>query len=593
MHGPRRAGVGVRLALVSDPLHALRPNIVVVMADDLGCCDLGAYGNSDAETPHLDALAAASLRHEAFTVAPVCAPTRAGFLTGRHHLRCGVYGVHGGQDYLDRGERTIAEVLAGAGYACGMWGKWHSGHSDGFHPWQRGFAEAVSLRLYRHRDPLGKRNGATVAFPDRWADAVLVDEALAFLDRERARPCFAFLASMTPHGPLDAPADLQEHFAAQGLSPRLALLHAQVHGLDQAIGRLRRGLADLALPRETVFVFLSDNGPAMNENDFSDAERARRNGLGWRGWKGDVWEAGVRSPLFIHWPDRLAPRLEAQPADIHDLFPTFCAWAGAELPADQRPLDGRDLSPALRGVPCVDKAIPSWVHPAFPPYEGDRARRAALDEMRPKSAADRAALAAADQVMALRLGDWKLTRNADRLRDGGAGHEELHHLIDDPCERVDRLTTEPHCAAAIRQRLDAWWEEIRSEERAFLPPQLLVRGQEAVLPASACCWLSATLRNDIAAIEGFQRSGDSARWSIWSADQRLSHPRLTWWQGRRPTPGTQLAVECSGARITGLVTNEGSIQWQDALPIDDGPGTLAVTWLSNQGPAAALASIVL
>ena len=131
-----------------------QPNIVVVMADDLGACDLGAYGNRDAHTPHIDALASEGVRHEAFYVAPVCAPTRAAFLTGRHHLRTGVYGVHGGQDFLDPHEQTIADVLKTAGYVTGLYGKWHSGYGSRYEPWDRGFDDVCKLRLYKHRDPL-------------------------------------------------------------------------------------------------------------------------------------------------------------------------------------------------------------------------------------------------------------------------------------------------------------------------------------------------------------------------------------------------------------------------------------------------------
>ncbi|NBD37214.1 MAG: sulfatase-like hydrolase/transferase, partial [Verrucomicrobia bacterium] len=115
------------------------PNIVLILADDLGACDLGFFGNADASTPVLDALAGRSLRHEAFYVTPVCAPTRAALLTGRHHLRTGVAGVHGGKDHIHRSETLLPEVLKEAGYVSGIWGKWHSGTADGYLPHQRGF----------------------------------------------------------------------------------------------------------------------------------------------------------------------------------------------------------------------------------------------------------------------------------------------------------------------------------------------------------------------------------------------------------------------------------------------------------------------
>lgn len=348
----------------------MQPNIVILLADDLGACDLGFYGNEDAKTPALDALAARSLRHEAFYVTPVCAPTRAALLTGRHHLRTGVAGVHGGKDHIHLSERLLPQVLKEAGYVSGIWGKWHSGTANGYLPHQRGFDESLILRLYRHRDPQGSIDGGPqVSFDGRWGDDVIVDHALDFARRYRERPFLAFVSSMTPHAPLDAPeAEVARFMEERHLSRKVATLHVQVAQLDAAIGRFVSELKALDTNgRETIVLFLSDNGPAMLENDLTDAERARRNVLGWRGWKGDVWEAGIRTPLLIHRIGKTDTGEVRQPADATDLLPTLAAWAGIEELPVEKPLDGRDIGPMLAGETMADKPVHSWVHPAIPP----------------------------------------------------------------------------------------------------------------------------------------------------------------------------------------------------------------------------------
>ncbi len=554
------------------------PNIVVVLVDDTGACDLGFYGNPDAETPRLDALAWESLRHEAFCVTPVCAPTRAAFLTGRHHLRTGVSHVHGGKDYLSRGERTVAEVLGAAGYATGLWGKWHNGITEGYLPHQRGFDETLRLQLYRHRDPVGTlASGEKREFDGRWADDVIVDHCLDFARRCGERPFFGVVASMTPHGPLDAPADVVARMEARGMSPRLARLHGQMSGLDAAVGRLVDGLRNLdAGGRETAVVFFSDNGPAMFENAFTDADRERRNVLRWRGWKGDVWENGVRTPLFVHWPGRFAPGDVAQPADVTDLLPTFAAWAGAELLEDQRPLDGRDITPLLDGERLADKPIFHWVHPAIPPVEGAAwaEQRERLDEYRPVQPREKAHMAARDQVMAIRRGAWKLVFNGDANRDADPGMH-LGDLIDDPREVCNLRDERPGVVARLSEELERWWEDVRDEGAAFRPPRLVIAAEGvAFLRATCVSRHSPGLRNGVGVLAGFGRAGDVAAWDLESQRSRSVAPVLEWGDANGLPVGARVRLECSGSVIEGLVRGGGGLAWDGNLCVDAGPTTL-------------------
>ncbi|MGF1448111.1 MAG: sulfatase-like hydrolase/transferase [Opitutales bacterium] len=570
-----------------------RPNIVLVLTDDMGACDLGFYGNADARTPRLDALAANSVRHEAFYVTPVCAPTRAALLTGRHHLRTSVAGVHGGKDHVHLSETLLPQLLKRAGYATGIWGKWHSGTSDGYLPHQRGFDETLLLRLYRHRDPVGQANGGEpIPFEGRWGDDVIVEHALDFARRHADQPFFAMVASMTPHGRLDAPAEEIERLMREdGLTRNLATLHAQMAHLDAAIGRLVDGLNALDTGgRETILLFLSDNGPAMLENDFTDLERDRRNNLHWRGWKGDVWEGGIRTPLFIHRIGSSDTGVIKQPADATDLLPTFVAWAGAEYAADQLPLDGRDLTPMLAGEVLPEKPVYTWVHPAIPPYPNRGDSRIAQDEYGPVSPEIKSQLAATEQVLALRQGDWKITRNADLNKPWGAEPPVfLGNVVADPLERRNLAT-----AAAQQDRLqgltgdlDAWWQGILDEPHSFSPPTLLLRAEaNAWYRATATAAISNDLRNEVIAIRGFQRAGQFARWSLHAEAARTVQPKIGWWRDGTMPEGSQIVLRCSGSESIATAAPDGSLTWSAPLDIDAGPNTLELELLRLPAPLA-------
>src|SRR6056297_1278911 len=172
-----------------------KPNFVLVLTDDMGWSDLSLHGNRILETPHLDNLAKQSAQFAKFNVNPVCAPSRASLLTGRHFLRTGVSHVHGGKEYIALNEKLLPEILQEKGYATGLWGKWHSGQTDGYQPWQRGFDEAYKAKLYQHRNSEGLFNGKPVQH-QKWGSEVIVDYALDFMKRNRNQPFFAYLPLM-------------------------------------------------------------------------------------------------------------------------------------------------------------------------------------------------------------------------------------------------------------------------------------------------------------------------------------------------------------------------------------------------------------
>lgn len=343
---------------------ATRPNVLVIMADDLGYADLGVHGGAEVRTPHLDALAATGVRcTNAYVSAPYCSPSRAGFLTGRYQTRFGhEFNPHVGDEArlgLPLGERTIADRLRAAGYATGLIGKWHQGFSPAHHPLARGFdeffgflvgahnfhlrpdaapkfgtAQAQNL-IYRGREPQ-KLSGHTTA--------LFTDEAVRFIDRQAARPWFLFLSFNAVHTPLEIAADTLARLPAAVTDPARRGYLSLLLGLDDAVGRLTAHLRRPGRERDTLVFFLSDNGGSGRRGFF--AYNTGRN-FPLRGDKGQMLEGGIRVPFFAVWPGRFPPGTTCDaPLSALDLVPTACAAAGAPV-ADA--LDGMNLLPHLAG----------------------------------------------------------------------------------------------------------------------------------------------------------------------------------------------------------------------------------------------------
>ena len=320
----------------------IKPNIVLIVTDDQGWWDVGIHGNEEIETPHLDQLAAEGVELTRFYVQPVCAPTRAGLMTGRHYLRTGLYNTRFGGDTLDLDERTLAEALREAGYRTGIFGKWHLGEYRRFHPDQRGFEETVFFSAghterYWEPDALLK-NGRSVRVRGHITD-VLTDAASTFVRSSREQPFFLYLAYNVPHSPLLVTDALHEKYRAKGIGSNDARIYGLVEQCDAAIGRLLDVIDSAGLEQDTVVIFMSDNG---------GVSRHYRAGL--RGGKASVYEGGVRSPFFARWPGRFEPGRKSNARGSHlDLFPTLLEIAGGTVQGE-RPLDGKSLLPLLLGA---------------------------------------------------------------------------------------------------------------------------------------------------------------------------------------------------------------------------------------------------
>ncbi len=432
-----------------------KPNLIVIMADDLGYADVGFNGNSEIPTPNIDRIAAGGVVFtDAYVTFTVCAPSRAGFITGRYPQRFGfernpAYRPHSHETGLPREEKTLAEVLRPAGYTSALIGKWHLGAHDDLHPLARGFDEFfghVGGGKRYFPELLTKKNTAdardewdsyhtwiTRGFEPVQTTEYLTDEftreAVGFLRRRAdspAQPFFLFLAYNAPHGPLEAPAEDIAKFAHIGNEKRRAYA-AMVSVMDRGIGRILDLLDERKMAENTLIVFLSDNGGASNTHG------SRNTPL--RGGKSEPWEGGWRVPMAARWPGVFpAGAKYSQPVSSMDIFATIAAANG--LQADpERPLDGVNLTPYVRGD-----------HPGAP---HERIYLRMFDS----------------GAFAMRDGDYKIVRPKNETG------VKLFNLADDIAEKRDMAAANPERVEALVSDYKRWSAELKEPAFEGLKPR--------------------------------------------------------------------------------------------------------------------------
>ncbi|QDT33545.1 sulfatase-like hydrolase/transferase [Thalassoglobus polymorphus] len=324
-----------------------RPNVVLIMTDDQGFGDLSSHGNPFISTPVQDALGNSGARFDRFFVSPVCAPTRASLLTGRYHLRTGVSGVTRGYENIRSEEITIAEVLKEAGYATACFGKWHNGRHMPMHPNGQGFETFFGFcggHWNTYFNPPLEENGIPVHEEGYIAD-IFTDKAIEFMQASKDRPWFCYVAYNTPHSPWRVPQKYWEKYNGKGLDTKAQCAYAMVENIDENLGRILKYLKQSGAEKETIVIFLTDNG----------ANSPRFN-AGMKGYKGSVDEGGTRVPFFIRYPGVIEPGTVVKPIAFHlDVLPTLAELCHVELKQDhQKKLDGVSLVPLLKKLPEVE-----------------------------------------------------------------------------------------------------------------------------------------------------------------------------------------------------------------------------------------------
>lgn len=402
-----------------------KPNIILILADDLGHADLGFTGASDIPTPNLDRLAKSGIVFtNGYVSHPFCSPTRAGLMTGRYQQRFGhennpIYDPSNFTAGLPTSQTTVAQLLRNAGYATCLTGKWHLGAASKFLPSERGFSDMFYFRGGGHdyfkQELTGapreylipiERDGKAVAEPEYLTDA-LSREAASFIRRHRSDPFFLYLAYNTPHTPIQTAShhnDRVKHIADEKRRGYAAMVVA----LDQGVGTVLRALSENNLEEHTLIAFLSDNGGPIYVTASHNTP--------FREGKGTVYEGGIRVPFLMRWPGKLRPGKYDQPVISLDFLPTFTALAGAKTPSN---VDGVNLLPFLLG------------QKSGPPHDKLFWR------------------AGGGVSYAVREGRYKLARQA-------GGPEQLYDLETDISEAKDLSETKPDILKRLRASYDAW-----------------------------------------------------------------------------------------------------------------------------------------
>lgn len=401
-----------------------KPNILIILTDDQGFWDVGVHGNAYIDTPVMDKLAKEGVNLKRFYAAPVCAPTRAGLLTGRYALRTGVYNTRFGGDTLDAGEITIAELLKNRGYRTGIFGKWHLGMYSPSSPNAQGFEQALTfshghIERYDYPSQL-TLNGEPVETRGYITDLV-TDATIKFIKKNKDAPFFCYLPYNVPHEPFEVgdAVKLQGRgdklitkYLERGLELRDARIYAMIERCDQNIGRILDTIADCQLKEQTCIFFMSDNG------GINDVYKA-----GLRGFKSHVWEGGVRVPFFAYWPDHFATGVQSNSMASHvDLLPTICEMTQTPIPSD-RTIDGKSILAVLNnpGQPSPHKYVyHTWNR--YVPRDDN---------------------------------NWAIGGQRFKLANG-----ELYDLENDPGEQNNIASQHPEKVKELRQEFVRWFKDV-------------------------------------------------------------------------------------------------------------------------------------
>jgi arylsulfatase A-like enzyme len=436
-------------ALAGSPVHAAPPNIILVMTDDQGYGDLACHGNPHIQTPHLDAFYKQAARFTDFHVSPTCAPTRSALLTGRHEFKNGVTHTIQERERLTLQAFTVAQLLKSAGYATGIFGKWHLGDEAEYQPNRRGFDEVFIHgaggigQTYpgscgdapgnTYFDPAILHNGKFEKTKGYCTD-VFFNQALAWIDQRRqtGEPFFAYITPNCPHAPLDCPPEYEAPYTGK-VPPNVAKFYGMITNIDDNFGRLTAKLDEWKLTDNTLVIFMTDNGTATGSRVFN---------AGMRGAKGSPYQGGTRVPALWRWPNGFAGGRELPQLTAHiDIFPTLAEITGAKVPAEfATQVEGRSLLPLLKDAHANQHSA-TWDDRVLVTHVGRWEKGKAQQHKY--------------SACSIRNSRFTLV-NAGRMGENW----ELFDLHADPGESKNVLADHPDVVKELKGQLDAWWQEV-------------------------------------------------------------------------------------------------------------------------------------
>lgn len=435
------------------------PNVILIVTDDQGYGDLACNGNPWIKTPEMDKLYQQGVRLTDFHVDPTCAPTRAALMTGRYSARTGVWLTYGSRNHLRRDEVTMADVFKQNGYKTAILGKWHMGDNYPFRPSDRGFDESLihgggvvgetpDYWDNNYYDDVYFRNNQPEKVKGYCTD-VWFNEAIKFIEQNKERPFFIYLPTNVPHGPLHVPAKYRKPYLDLGLSPSRAAFYGMIATIDNDLGKLRNRLTELVLDRETIIIFLNDNGTNGGVILTKRADgKMDRNGwvvdgynAGMRGMKTSPYEGGHRAACFIYWPNGgLTGGRDIDALTSHiDLLPTLMDLCHLKYPRKLN-FDGVSLKPILQD----DKAkLPERF---IVVHDQGRFNQPVGEGLLIK-----------DKAYSVMKDKWRLVG------------EELYDLSIDPGQRNNVAQKYPKLVKQLRADYETWWESISEKSDEYCP----------------------------------------------------------------------------------------------------------------------------
>jgi arylsulfatase A-like enzyme len=441
------------VTVLAAPLAGKKPNVILIITDDQGYGDLSCHGNPVLQTPNLDRLHREGVRFRDFQVSPTCAPTRAALLTGRHEFRNGVTHTIHERERLTKDAVTLAEVLQTAGYTSGIFGKWHLGDEPDRLPDKRGYDEMFihgaggigqsydgscgDAPGNKYFNPAILHTGKFVKTEGYCTD-VFFSQATKWIESVKGRPFFAHIATNAPHAPLDARPEDIARYAGKVPEP-VAKFFGMIANIDDNVGKLLEKLTEWNLERDTLVIFMNDNGGTAGVKLFN---------AGMRGAKVTPWQGGVRAASFWRWPGTLNPAdVDALAAHI-DFFPTLAEIAGANLSDKARAqVEGRSL------VPLLENPAAPWPDRMLVTHQGRWQRGNAAG--------------AKHWHCAIRNSRWKMV-NVQQEKAW-----QLFDLKADPGEQKNVAAEHPDIVRELDAAYDAWWTSVL--------PQLV--NEDAPVPA--------------------------------------------------------------------------------------------------------------